>query len=328
MRRFGRAGIMVATLVLAAGCAPGRPGGPEQSVPTARLSSPAGDTPTVPLESGISSAPPETPGSSSPSVSASVDTWSTTTRTPRSITVGGPTLDNRYPEVLWVFQKAGTKCYWYVNSSAEVQWPVTVERMWVTGDQAPRGFGLSAAFPSSGATPCGRRGPVASFSTMNVLGPCVGATLPPAEGTPPSADGNSYPAACAILVRFSGTAAKNYRGTVNTTHAVRCTSAAGPPCATAAVRALQPSPANPVTVRWVGSLTFVACLATPRIPGGGYSPGELDRSCADPAPAASSSASGQGGDSPPTSPASPATTAVSTTAVSTTAGTAGDPSAR
>ena len=194
----------------------------------------------------------------------------------RTLTNGGPTLDNSYPSQSYedlAYIPSTSYCGYISNGSARTgaTVPVVITRLSAV-DQRPAG---SRAFTvdddcRNDYVPAGVPG------TPTVYQGCVGRTLPPWQASP---------AVCWMNVRVADRSG-NRSTRVRIDFAAVCTASTGDPCRR--VAADRPSPSSPVTVRWSSTRTvWRACFVAHSE--GHFGPDRDGDRCPDPPP-------GNGGD--------------------------------
>lgn len=235
---------------------------PSPTASSAQSTSPTQTISQPPPEQSFSPPPEESTGSVSNRTTPSHHAGS---GEPSTITVGGPTLYNDYPQIGQLDFDAphDFHCGYFKNAGGETNGlpfrgydpspavPVTITNMSMV-DQTPAG---STAFS---VTEPGCPDEVAATSSLkgaSQVDSCIGATLPPWPGP--------NPLVCTFFINLDGTPGTNYTAKLQVSFSALCAAPTGIPCGYPAVARLHPSDSHKVTVRWSAiEADWQACLAT------------------------------------------------------------------
>ncbi len=203
----------------------------------------------------------------------------------RVIDIGGPTLDNTFPNDPFNLEDVGAPtCTQFTNGVSSVT--VTVRSVRLVNHKPANDPGLALGANPASNFYCTRQSPHYPDNARKTFKNCVNARLEPAGRT-----------ACPVEVRATGKVATKYTATLVLRLSAVCTQLKGQPCSRLSGRA-KPTASNPVTVVWSYTHPYAACLI-PRGPNG-YDE-EAQRRCRpgdfteDPAPSSEPGASRESG---------------------------------
>jgi hypothetical protein len=208
--------------------------------------------------SGSGSWTPAPPASSSPTPSRIKVTRSPGTKP--YIEVSGPTIYGDYPSDARIFTRPEAHCE-HLGTYGPVA--IRVLSIGMQTVEGPGGFERLTERPQ----PCTGRDEAAGTPD------CVGAVLGPTPFVSPVTD------VCRLAIRLNG-AGVNHITRVTMTLESRCTSREAQQCDDHRLRT-EPTPENPVTVRWFYSYRVVGCLAVARPTDGEFWQEETRGRCPD-----------------------------------------------
>jgi hypothetical protein len=251
--------VAIVLVVAVAGCAVPLGAAPEPTDPlTARPTTDPTDG-SAPLAGGDATPRPEPTDFGQPSAEP---TAVVTTRRDDggTITVPGPTVDNRYQEDFTDFSRIPDHCAFLVNESREDGLPASPLAVRVLdlriARQTPQG---STAFRYYDPDPGVVEGGCLNGLVDRVVYPCRGAVLPPVGLSTEGGVG------CPTGIAFSGSPGTDHTAEFVVTLEVECTSREVRPCDK--IEGREPTAAAPTRVRWDSVTDLRACLGRMGGPG-------------------------------------------------------------
>ena len=254
LRVVGLALVLVVWLAGCAGPPPGAAGGP---TPTPTLTTGPGPTDDLSPTTGDGGPRPEPTSFGRPSTEPTV-VMTTRRDDGGTLTVSGPTLNNRYQEDFNDFSRIPDHCGFLANEPEDGQAAALDVRVvdLRVAQQTPQGPPAFRYYdPESGDDGC----QPALVGTAVVVRPCGGAVLPPA------ADGPDGGVGCPVGIAFGGNQGTDYTARFVVTLEADCTSREPHPCD--GIEGREPSAAEPVRVRWASATDLYACLGRTGGPG-------------------------------------------------------------
>ena len=165
----------------------------------------------------------------------------------RVIEIGGPTLDNTFPNDPFNLEDVGAPtCTQFTNDDSIV--PVTVRSVRLVNHKPANDPGLALGTNPASNFYCTRQSPDYPDSARKTFKNCINAKLEPNGRT-----------ACPVEIRATGKTATKYTATLVLRLSAVCTQLKGQPCARLSGRA-KPTASDPVKVVWSYTHPVSACL--------------------------------------------------------------------